>query len=66
MCSVSLKDRKLSKDLYNLQGIQSMVDVVRHGRKKHLYVQIAILNMSLKFRPYEEFCNGPFDLNYHL
>ena len=29
---VSLKDRKRSVDLYSLLGVQSVVDVVRHGR----------------------------------
>ena len=32
MCGVSLKDRKHSVDLYSLLGIQSVADVVRHGR----------------------------------
>ena len=32
MCGVSLKNRKRSVDLYNLLGIQSVADVVRHGR----------------------------------
>ena len=32
MCRVSLKDRKRSVDLYSLLGVQSVVDVVRHGR----------------------------------
>ena len=32
MCGVSLKDRKRSVDLYSLLGVQSVADVVRHGR----------------------------------
>ena len=32
MCRVSLKDRKLSVDLYSLLGVQSMAKVERHGR----------------------------------
>ena len=32
MCGVSLKDRKCSVDLYSLLGVQSMAEVVRHGR----------------------------------
>ena len=32
MCGVSLKDRKRSVDLYSLLGVQSVVDVVRHGK----------------------------------
>ena len=32
MCGVSLKDRKCSVDLYSLLGVQSVADVVRHGR----------------------------------
>ena len=32
MCEVSLKDRKRSVDLYSLQGVQSVADVVRRGR----------------------------------
>ena len=32
MCGGSLKDRKRSVDLYSLFGIQSVADVVRHGR----------------------------------
>ena len=28
MCGMSLKDRKLSEDLYSLLGIQSMTDVI--------------------------------------
>ena len=32
MCGVSLKDRKLSVDLYSLLSIQNVADVVRHGR----------------------------------
>ena len=32
MCDVSLKDRKLSEILYSLLGVQSMAEVVRHGR----------------------------------
>ena len=32
MCRVSLKDRKRSVDLYSLLGVQSVADVVRHGR----------------------------------
>ena len=32
MSRVSLKDRKRSVDLYSLLGVQSVVDVVRHGR----------------------------------
>ena len=31
-CGVSLKDRKCSVDLYSLLGVQSVADVVRHGR----------------------------------
>ena len=31
-CGVSLKDRKHSVNLYSLLGVQSMADVVRHGR----------------------------------
>ena len=34
LCGVSLKDRKHSVDLYSLQGVQSVADVVRHGRLK--------------------------------
>ena len=29
---MSLKDRKVSVDLYNLLGVQRVADVVRHGR----------------------------------
>ena len=39
MCGVSLKDRKLSADLYSRLGVQSVADVVRRGRLrwfKHL------------------------------
>ena len=32
MCGVTLKDRKHSVDLYSLLGVQSVEDVVRHGR----------------------------------
>ena len=32
MCGVSLKDRKRSEVLYSLLGIQSVTEVVRHGR----------------------------------
>ena len=32
MCGVSLEDRKRSVDLNSLLGIQSVADVVRHGR----------------------------------
>ena len=32
MCGVSLKDRERSVDLYSLLGIQSVADLVRHGR----------------------------------
>ena len=32
MCGVSLKDKKQSEDLNSLLGIQSVADVVRHGR----------------------------------
>ena len=32
MCGVSLKDRRRSVDLYNLLGIRSVTNVVRHGR----------------------------------
>ena len=32
MCGVSLNDRKRSVDLYSLLGVQSVADVVRHGR----------------------------------
>ena len=32
MCGVSLKDRKRSVVLYNLLGIQSVANVVRHCR----------------------------------
>ena len=32
MCRVSLKDRKRSVDLYSLLGVQSVADVVRHGK----------------------------------
>ena len=32
MCGVSLKDRKHNVDLYSLSGIQSVADVVRHGK----------------------------------
>ena len=32
MCGVSLKDRKHSVDLSMLLGVQSVVDVLRHGR----------------------------------
>ena len=34
MCGVSLKDRSCSVDLYTLLGVQSVADVVRHGRLK--------------------------------
>ena len=32
MCGVSLKDRKRSVDLYSLSGVESVAEVVRHGR----------------------------------
>ena len=32
MCGMTLKDRKRSVDLYSLLGVQSMAEVVRHGR----------------------------------
>ena len=32
MCGVSLNDRKPSEVLYSLLGVQSMAEVVRHGR----------------------------------
>ena len=32
MCGVPLKNRKRSVDLYSLLCIQSVADVVRHGR----------------------------------
>ena len=32
MCGVSLKDRKRSEDLCSLLGVQSVTEVVRHGR----------------------------------
>ena len=32
MCGVSLKDGKRSEDLYSLLGVQSVAEVVRHGR----------------------------------
>ena len=32
MCGVSLKDRKRSEVMYSLLGIQSMAEVMRHGR----------------------------------
>ena len=32
MCGVSLKDRKRSEDLNSFLSIQSVADVVRHGR----------------------------------
>ena len=32
MCRVSLKDRKLSVDLYSLLGVQNVDEVVRRGR----------------------------------
>ena len=32
MCGVSLQDRKRSVDFYSLLGVQSVADVVRHGR----------------------------------
>ena len=32
VCGVSLKDRERSVDLYSLLGIQSVADLVRHGR----------------------------------
>ena len=32
MCGVSLKDRRRSVDLYSLLGVQSVAEVVRHGR----------------------------------
>ena len=32
MCGVSLKDRKCSVDLYSFLGVDSMAEVVRHGR----------------------------------
>ena len=31
-CGVSLKDRKRSVDLFNVLGVQSVAEVVRHGR----------------------------------
>ena len=33
---MSLKDRKCSVDLYSLLGVQSVADVVRHGRLRWL------------------------------
>ena len=35
-CGVSLKDRRRSVDLYSLLGVQSVSDVVRHGRLRWL------------------------------
>ena len=32
MLGVSLKDRRCSMDLYSLLGVQSVGDVVKHGR----------------------------------
>ena len=32
LCGVSLKDRKLSEVLYCLLGVQSVAEMVRHGR----------------------------------
>ena len=32
MCDVSLKDRKRSEVLYSVLGIQSVAEVVKHGR----------------------------------
>ena len=32
MCGVFLTNRNYSEDLYSLMGIQSVTDVVRHGR----------------------------------
>ena len=32
ICGVSLKDWKRSEVMYSLFGVQSMVEVVRHGR----------------------------------
>ena len=32
MCGMSLKDRKRSVDLYSLLGVESVAEVVRHGR----------------------------------
>ena len=32
LCGVSLKDRKRNVDLYSLLGVQSVAEVVRHGR----------------------------------
>ena len=32
MCGMSSRDRKCSMYLYSLLGIQSVADVVRHGR----------------------------------
>ena len=32
MCGVSLKDRKRSVDLYSHLGVESVAEVVRHGR----------------------------------
>ena len=34
MCGVSLKDRKRSVDLHSLLGVQSVADMVRHGRSR--------------------------------
>ena len=34
MCRVSLKDRKCSVDLYSYLGVQSVDEVVRHGRSR--------------------------------
>ena len=44
MCGVSKKDRRLGKDLFNLLGIQSVADVVSHGRLSWF----VILSMRVK------------------
>ena len=48
MCGVSLKDKKQSEDFYSHLGIQSVADVVRHGRLRwfgHLEQKIEELKM---------------------
>ena len=52
MCGVSLRDRKLSVDLYRLLGVQSVDEVVRRSRLSG-YGHVELNSGEIGCRPVE-------------